>query len=84
MKRGWGHISINMQGKWVSLSIPILIKIMKFCQLTKVGSVNPDASGSRTILDQLEADIKKRLMTMERHGGMNLREEVNKRRGPGQ
>ena len=59
-------------------------KIMKFCQLTIVGSVNPDAPGSRTRLDKLEADIQNRLMTMERHGGMNIREEVNRRRGPGQ
>ena len=58
--------------------------IMKFCQLTIVGSVNPDAAGSRSRLDRLEADIQNRFMTMERHGGMNLREEVNRRRGPGQ
>ena len=58
--------------------------IMKFCQLTIVGSVKPDAPGSRSRLDRLEADIQNRFMTMERHGGMNLREEVNRRRGPGQ
>ena len=59
-------------------------KIMKFCQLTIVGTVNPEAPGSRTRLDELEADIQNRLMTMERHGGMNLREEINRRRGPQQ
>ena len=58
--------------------------IMKFCQLTIVGSVKPDAPGSRSRLDRLEADIQNRLMTMERHGGMNLREEINRKRGPGQ
>ena len=58
--------------------------IMKFCQLTIVGSVKPDAAGSRSRLDRLEADIQNRFMTMERHGGMNLREEVNRRWGPGQ
>ena len=59
-------------------------KIMKFCQLTIVGSVQPDAAGSRSRLDRLEADLQNRFMTMERHGGMNLMEEVNRRRGPGQ
>ena len=59
-------------------------KIMKYCQLTIVGSVEPNSPGSRSRLDRLEADIQNRLMTMERHGGMNLREEVNRRRGPGQ
>ena len=61
-----------------------IYNIMKFCQLTIVGSVNPDAPGSRSRLDRLEADIQNRLMTMERHGGMNLREEINRKRGPGQ
>ena len=56
--------------------------IMKFCQLTIVGSVKPDAPGRRSRLDRLEADIQNRLLTMERHGGMNLREEVNRKRGP--
>ena len=53
--------------------------IMKFCQLTVVGSVKPNAPGSRSRLDKLEADIQNRLLTMGHHGGMNLREEVNRK-----
>ena len=39
-------------------------EIMKYCQLTIVGSVEPEGLGSRTILDRLKADIQNRLMTM--------------------
>ena len=57
---------------------------MKHCQLTIVASVEPGLPGSKERLDRLEADIQNRLMTMERHGGMNLREEVRRGRGVGQ
>ena len=56
--------------------------IMKHCNLTVVASVDPGTPGSKGRLDRLEADIQNRFMTMERHGVMNLREEV--RRGKGQ
>ena len=58
--------------------------IMKFCQLTIVGSVEPYKPASKARLDKLEADIQNRLMTMERHGGMNIREEVRRGRRTGQ
>ena len=61
-----------------------LDKIMKHCQLTIVASVDPGLPNSKERLDRLEADIQNRLMTMERHGGMNLREEVRRGRGVGQ
>ena len=57
---------------------------LKFCQLTIVGSVEPDKPASRARLDKLKADIQNRLMTMERHWGMNLREEVRRGRTTGQ
>ena len=56
----------------------------KYYQLTIVGSVEPGVPGSRVRLDRLEADIQNRLMTMEKHGGMNFREEIRRKRGPGQ
>ena len=58
--------------------------IMKHCKLTIVASVEPGAPGCKGRLDRLEADIQNRFMTMERHGGMNLREEVRRGRGMGQ
>ena len=39
---------------------------------------------SKGRLGRLEADIQNRFMTMERHGGMNLREEVRRERRMGQ
>ena len=53
---------------------------MKDCQLTIVASVNPDLPDCRTRLDRLEADIQNRMMTIEKHGGMILREEVRRGR----
>ena len=58
--------------------------IMEYCQLTVVASVEPGKPGSKGRLDRLEADIQNRFMTMERHGGMNLREEVRRGRRSGQ
>ena len=55
---------------------------MEFCQLTIVAGVEPGLPDSQARLNRLKADIQNGLMTMERHGGMNLREEV--RRGTGQ
>ena len=57
---------------------------MKYCQLTIVGSMEPEGLGSRTRLDRLEADIQNRLMTMVRHGGRNLREQIRRGTGPGE
>ena len=54
--------------------------IMRFCQLTIVGSVEPDKAASRARLNKQEADIQNRLMTMERPGGINLKEEVRRGR----
>ena len=87
IKKGEEGMGTHFKQHAISMGIDLNIyidKIMKYCQLTIVGSVEPNLSGSRSRLDRLEADIQNRLMTMERHGGMNLREEVNRRRGPGQ
>ena len=58
--------------------------IMKHCKFTVVAIVEPGAPGCKGRLDRLEADIQNRFMTMERHGGMNLREEIRRGRGMGQ
>ena len=87
IKRGeegmWAHFKQHAISMGIDLNTDI-DKIMKYCQPTIVGGVEPNSPGSRSRLDRLEADIQNRLITMERHGGMNLREEVNRRRGPGQ
>ena len=49
--------------------------IMQNCSLTIVASVEPDQPWSRSRLDNLEADLQDRVMTFEKHGGMNRRED---------
>ena len=49
--------------------------IMENCSLTIVASVQPDQPWSRSRLDNLEADLQDRVMTFEKHGGMNRRED---------
>ena len=56
----------------------------KHCKLTIVASVEPGAPECKGRLDRLEADIQNRFMTMDHHGGMNLREEIRRKRGMGQ
>ena len=50
-------------------------QIMENCRITIVASVEPDQPWSRSRLDALEADLEDRVMTLEKHGGMNRREE---------
>ena len=56
--------------------------IMKHFQLTIIGSVEPNQPWTRSRLNRLESDMMERLMTMDNHGGMNLR--VERRRGASQ
>ena len=44
-------------------SIRDIHKIMMYCQLTIVGSVEPNAPESRARLDKLEANIENRVVT---------------------
>ena len=50
-------------------------EIMEYCSIIIVASVEPDQPWSKDRLDKLEADLQDRVMTMEKHGGMNRREE---------
>ena len=50
-------------------------QIMKHCDITIIASVEPDKPWSQMRLDTLEADLQDRVMTLEKHGGMNRREE---------
>ena len=55
---------------------------MEYFHLTIIGSVEPGQPWSKSRLDKLESDMMERLMTMQSHGGLNLR--VERRRGGGQ
>ena len=87
VKRGEEGMGLHFYNHAIELGIDVNSKlddIMEYCQLTVVASVEPGAPGSKGRLDRLEADIQNRFMTMERHGGMNLREEVRRGRRMGQ
>ena len=55
-------------------------KIMPHFNLTIIASVNPDTPGAEERLDRLEQDFQHRLMTMNIHGGINLRDELRRTR----
>ena len=48
---------------------------MEHYNITIIASVEPDKPWSQMRLDALEADLQDRVMTLEKHGGMNRREE---------
>ena len=50
-------------------------QIMEYCAIVIVASVEPDQPWSHNRLDFLEADLQDRVMTLEKHGGMNRRED---------
>ena len=50
-------------------------QIMQHCNITIIANVEPDQPWSKSRLDSLEADLEDRVMTLEKHGGMNRREE---------
>ena len=56
-------------------------RIMENCSIVIVASVEPNQPWSKTRLDALEADLEDRVMTLDKHGGMNRR--VDRRIGLG-
>ena len=87
VKRGEEGMGSHFYDHAIEMGINLetnLDEIMKHVNLTIVASVEPGAPGSKGRLDRLEADIQNRFMTMDRHGGMNLREEIRRKRGMGQ
>ena len=55
-------------------------EIMKYFCLTIVGSVEANKPWSAKRLDELESNLQHRFMTLEKHGGMNLRDENKRKR----
>ena len=53
---------------------------MKHFELTVIGSVEPGKPYSQKNLDRLEGKMQQQLMTMDYQGGINLRDDVKKRR----
>ena len=87
-KRHYGHRSevktaadglgehFNIHAAHMGLNLDTQIdQIMQYCNITIIASVEPDQPWSKSRLDALEADLQDRMMTLEKHGGMNRREE---------
>ena len=55
--------------------------IMEYCSIVIVASVEPDQPWSQARLNALEADLEDRVMTLNKHGGMNRREDRKRERG---
>ena len=53
---------------------------MKHFEITVIGSVEPGKPYSQKNLDRLEGKMRQQLMTMDYQGGINLRDDVKKRR----
>ena len=76
MKRGEEGMGVHFKQHAVSMGIDVhtdIDKIMQYCLLTTVGSVEPSALGSRARLDKSEAYIQNRLMTID-HGARRRHE----------
>ena len=55
--------------------------IMQHFELTILASVEPKKAYSQSNHERLEGDFQKKLMTMDYHGGMNLRDQTKRRHG---
>ena len=54
--------------------------VMKHFKLTIIASVEPGQPWTNKKLDELEGRFQKNLMAMDYNGGMNIRDEVKRRR----
>ena len=50
-------------------------KIMEWCSILIVASVEPGKPWTNKQLDRIEGDLQDRIMTFDKQGGMNRREE---------
>ena len=50
-------------------------KLMEWCSILIVASVEPGKPWTNKQLDRIEGDLQDRIMTFDKQGGMNRREE---------
>ena len=55
-------------------------RVCKYFDLTIIASVDERRPDAKNRLDRLETDFQNRLMTMNFHGGMNDRNDKNRRK----
>jgi hypothetical protein len=82
---GLGKHFLEQHGQGFNLKNDELFeeKVMKHFSLTVIASVEPGKPWSQSKLDQLEGQFQKNLMTMDYNGGLNIRDEVKRRRKVG-
>ena len=53
-------------------------EVMEYFDLTIVGSVEEGREDAKKHLDNLETSFQNRLMTMKKHGGLNVRDDTKR------
>ena len=53
-------------------------KVVEYLDLTIIGSVQEGRHDAKKHLDNLETDFQNRLMTMKKHGGLNVRDDAKR------
>ena len=53
-------------------------EVSKILDLTIIGSVEEGRRNSQKHLDELETNFQNRLMTMNKHGGLNVRDDTKR------
>ena len=82
---GLGRHFLEQHGQGLNLKNSDIFEesVMRYFSLTIVASVEPGKPWTQDKLDQLEGRLQKNLMTMDYNGGLNIRDEVKRRRKVG-
>ena len=79
---GLGRHFLDNHGQGLNLKSEEIFEqnVMKYFELTIIASVEPGHPWTNRKLDELEGKFQKNLMAMDYNGGMNIRDEVKRRR----
>ena len=80
---GLGRHFLEQHGQGLNLKSSDIFEenVMRYFSLIVIASVELGKPWTQYKLDQLEGRIQKNLMTMDYNGGLNIRDEVKRRRG---
>ena len=79
---GIGRHFLDNHGQGLNLKNEDIFEenVMKHFQLTIIASAEPGQPWTNKKLDELEGKFQKNLMAMDYNGGINIRDEVKRRR----
>ena len=82
---GLGRHFLDKHGQGIDLKQETVFEenVMKYFSLTIIASVEPGKPWSQSRLDELEGKFQKNMMTMDYNGGINIRDEVKRKRRNG-